>query len=105
MPSPAYRGAGEGDFRMLWFRKKMKLPEELETILASLRMNMANNYKDNTQADLKALTEKFEEYRASGRLTEQQEAHYEAVLREYGEKLKDYTHAKQKTAWTKEDLR
>lgn len=83
---------------------RMKKPKELETILASLRMNLANNYKDNTQADFREFTEKFEAFQRDGKLNEKQTAYYRGLLEEYGRQLKDYTHAKQKTAWTREDL-
>ena len=86
------------------FRKKMKKSEELEQVLSSLRMNLANNYKDNTQADYREFSRMLSEMLAAGKLDEKQAEYYKKLQEEYGSQLKDYTHAKQKTAWTKEDL-
>ena len=86
------------------FRKKMKKSEELETVLTSLRMNLANNYKDNTQADYKEFRERLEQLLAAGKLDEKQREYYQKLADDYGSQLKDYTHAKQKSTWTREDM-
>ena len=86
------------------FRKKMKKSEDLERILNSLRMNLANNYKDNTQADYREFCAKLSEMLDAGKLDEKQTEYYKKLAEDFGSQLKDYTHAKQKTAWTKEDL-
>ena len=80
------------------FKKKMKKCDELERILSSLRMNLANNYKDNTQADYREFTAKLEKLDAAGELDGKQ-------AEENGSQLKNYTHAKQKSTWTREDMR
>ena len=86
------------------FKKKMKKCEELERILSSLKMNLANNYKDNTQADYREFTAKLEKMMAEGRLDEKQTDYYQKLAEDYGSQLKDYTHAKQKSTWTREDM-
>ena len=86
------------------FQKKVKKSEELERVLSSLRMNLANNYKDKTQADYREFCERLEKLLAEGKLDEKQSAYYRNLSEDYGSQLKDYTHAKQKATWTKEDL-
>ena len=87
------------------FKKKMKKCDELERILSSLRMNLANNYKDNTQADYREFTAKLEKLEAAGELDGKQAEYYKNLAEEYGSQLKNYTHAKQKSTWTREDMR
>ena len=86
------------------FQKKIKKSEELERVLSSLRMNLANNYKDNTQADYKEFSEKLEKLLSEGSLDEKQTEYYKKLAEDYGAQLKDYTHAKQKSTWTREDM-
>lgn len=82
----------------------MKKDPALEAQIAKVRMNMENNYKDAAQAEFRALSALYEETVSSGRLKEKQAAYYTAQMAEFTEKLKKYTHADQKTAWTKEDM-
>ena len=82
----------------------MRKDPELERAIARVRMNMENNYKDAAQAEFRTLQTVYEETKASGRLKEKQAAYYETVMTELTEKLRKYTHADQKTAWTREDM-
>ena len=76
----------------------------LEDALAAVKMDMANNYKDAAQADFKKLMAIFTELTASGKLSEKQLLYYTPEIESLTAKLDHYTHADQKTAWTKEDL-
>lgn len=76
----------------------------LEDALAAVRMNMENNYKDAAQADFKKLTAIFTELKVSGKLSRKQLIYYASEIESLTAKLDHYTHADQKTAWTKEDL-
>lgn len=86
----------------LFDRKKKN--DALEAALNRVRVNMANNYKDAAQADFKAFTALFAELKENGKLSERQLSVYEPIKEDLTEKLNKYTHADQKTAWTKEDL-
>ena len=80
---------------------KSKYARELDSIILRIEMNMANNYKDNAQADLKELEEAFEEYMKEGLLKEKDASFYKGKLTVYQEKLKGYSHKDQKPYWTK----
>ena len=81
---------------------KKKRDAETESLMASLQMNMSNNYKDAAQADYRKLCALFEEKRASGAYTEKQLAEYGRQMNEFTEKLQGYSHADQKPYWTKD---
>lgn len=78
---------------------KSKAEKELDSIIQSLEMNMANNYKDNAQANLKELGEALEAMKASGVLKAGTLAKYESILEGYRDKMKGYTHKDQKPYW------
>ena len=78
-----------------------KKNKELENIIAQLESNMENNYKDNAISDYKLLNEKFEELFQAQKLNEKQTKYYKALLEQYNEKLKNYSHKDQKPYWTK----
>ncbi|MCR5330108.1 MAG: hypothetical protein K6E62_02840 [Lachnospiraceae bacterium] len=80
---------------------KSRYAKELDAIISRIEMNMANNYKDNAQADLKELEEAFESYSKEGLLKEKDASFYEGRLTAYREKLKGYSHKDQKPYWTK----
>ena len=71
----------------------------LDGIIQRLQMNMSNNYKDNAQANFKELQETFASLRDSGKIKGKALAKYEAVLEDYAEKLKGYSHKDQKPYW------
>ena len=79
------------------FGKKECKP--LEAVLFSLQMNMSNNYKDNAQSNLKELEEAFVRLRESGALKGKACMNYEAILADYREKMKGYSHKDQKPYW------
>lgn len=71
----------------------------LEDVLLRLNMNMSNNYKDAAQSNLKEFEELFAELSSGGKLIEKQKKHYEEVLKEYKDKMKNYSHKDQKPFW------
>ena len=80
---------------------KSKYARELDAIIQRIEMNMANNYKDNAQADLRDFEEAFGKFREEGLLKEKDVSFYEARLTAYREKLRGYSHKDQKPYWTK----
>ena len=71
----------------------------LDDIILRLDMNMSNNYKDAAQSNLKEFEELFAELSSGGKLNEKQKKHYEEVLKEYKDKMKNYSHKDQKPFW------
>ena len=71
----------------------------LEDVLQRLNMNMSNNYKDAAQSNLKEFEALFYELNSSGKLNEKQKNRYEGLLKEYQEKMKEYSHKDQKPYW------
>ena len=80
---------------------RSKAQKELDAIIERLRMNMANNYKDNAQSDLKELEEALEMAKGSGSLKPAVLEKYETVLGTLKERLKGYSHKDQKPYWSK----
>ena len=83
---------------MFGFLKSSK-NNSLEDVLLRLNMNMSNNYKDAAQSNLKEFEDLFTELQSSGKLNEKQKKHYEGLLNEYKEKMKNYSHKDQKPFW------
>ncbi len=79
---------------------KSKYQKELEALAAKIDINMSNNYKDNAQANLKDLEERFEEFKNAGVLKEKEIILFENMIANYKEKMKGYTHKDQKPYWT-----
>ena len=71
----------------------------LEDVLQRLNMNMSNNYKDAAQNNMKEFEAIFYELGSSGKLNEKQKNRYEGLLKEYQEKMKEYSHKDQKPYW------
>ena len=82
---------------MRLFRSKEEL--ELDSIIQRMAMNLANNYKDNAQDNLKQLEARLTELREAGKLKEKVLLEYESTLGIYKEKLKGYSHKDQKPYW------
>ncbi len=78
---------------------KSKAEKELDEIIQRLEMNMANNYKDNAQDNLKELVAALNSMRKSGALKPKVFDKYDAILSEYQEKMKGYSHKDQKPYW------
>ena len=78
---------------------KSKEEKELDSIIQRLQMNMSNNYKDASIDDFKDLEATMNTVRASGKLKDKVLAKYEAILDEYREKMKGYSHKDQKPYW------
>ena len=82
---------------MIFFKSKEE--KELDGIIKRLEMNMSNNYKDNTQDNLKELEAAMDGFRASGKMKPAIQAKYEDILAGYKEKMKGYSHKDQKPYW------
>ena len=80
---------------------RSKAQKELDAIIERLQMNMANNYKDNAQSDLKELEEAIGLAKKSGSLKPAVLEKYETVLGTLKERLKGYSHKDQKPYWSK----
>ena len=79
---------------------KSKEERLLDSIIASINMNMSNNYKDAAQQDLQEFEEIFADMKKSGALKSKVADAYEGQLGIYRERLKGYTHKDQKPYWT-----
>ena len=80
---------------------RSKYVKELDAIISRIEMNMANNYKDNAQSDLRELEETFGKFVQESLLKDKDITVYEARIKAYQEKLKGYSHKDQKPYWTK----
>ena len=78
---------------------KSKAEKELDSIIQRLEMDMANNYKDNAQDDLKELITALDGARSSGGMKPNALSKYEAIVNGYKEKMKGYSHKDQKPYW------
>ncbi len=78
---------------------KSKAEKELDEIIQRLEMNMANNYKDNAQDNLKELVTALNGMCKSGTLKPKVFDKYDEILSSYQEKMKGYSHKDQKPYW------
>ena len=78
---------------------KSKTEKELDAVIERLKMNMANNYKDNARDNLKELEIMMEEARSAGQLKGKSMAKYEEILNLFREKMIGYSHKDQKPYW------
>lgn len=78
---------------------KSKAEKELDEIIRRLEMNMANNYKDNAQDNLKELVVVVNNMRKSGALKPKIFDKYDSIISEYQDKMKGYSHKDQKPYW------
>ena len=83
---------------------KSKLPSrqkvaEFEELISKIRMNLANNYKDEAQRGLRKFTELFQEMKEEGQLNEKQLLVYGEELSALTDKLQGYSHKDQKPYW------
>lgn len=83
---------------MSLFRSKAE--KELDAIINRLEMNMANNYKDNAQDNLKELETALESFKSAGKIKGKDLEAYEKLVSDYQGKMKGYTHKDQKPYWT-----
>ena len=81
--------------------KKRRDPET-DHLIASLQMNMANNYKDAAQADFRKLKALYDEKTESGAYPAKLQTEYDRIMAEFAEKLQFYSHGDQKPYWTRE---
>lgn len=73
--------------------------KELERLTNRLEMDMANNYKDNAQADFCELEELYNQLKKNSELKAKTCDKYEHLIDIYKDKLKGYTHKEQKPEW------
>lgn len=73
--------------------------KELERLTSRLEMDMANNYKDNAQADFCELEELYNQLKKNSELKAKTYDKYERLIDIYKDKLKGYTHKEQKPEW------
>ena len=78
---------------------KNKYERELDAIIFKIEMNMSNNYKDNAQDNLKELEATINALLHSGKMKPSILAEYMAILNDYKEKMKGYSHKDQKPYW------
>lgn len=79
---------------------KSKYERELDSFIERINMNMSNNYKDNAQADFRALEARYVQLKELGVLKEKDIAAFESQIGIYRERMKGYTHKDQKPYWT-----
>lgn len=85
---------------MLEFLFGIKRNKELDAIMNRIDSNVANNYKDAAQENLKDFEKLLAELIESGKLSEKQKTEYQNSLAEYRSKMKEFTHKDQKPYWT-----
>ncbi len=79
---------------------KSKEERLLDSIIASINMNMSNNYKDAAQKGLQEFEDVLNGMKEEGALKGKVLDSYESQLGIYKERLKGYTHKDQKPYWT-----
>ena len=72
---------------------------QFDELISKIRMNLANNYKDEAQRGLKKFIQDFEEMKEKGQLNEKQLLVYGEELSVLTEKLQGYAHKDQKPYW------
>ena len=85
---------------MLEFLFGVKRNKELDAIMNRIDSNVANNYKDAAQENLKEYEKLLGELIEYGMLSEKQRIEYQNSLAEYRSKMKEFTHKDQKPYWT-----
>ena len=79
---------------------KSKYEQLLDSIIENLERNMANNYKDSAQADLREFEQLLNDMRDSKQIKEDVYLNYNLTLQTYKQRLAGYTHKDQKPYWT-----
>ncbi len=85
---------------MAFFRKRRD--PEMDNLIASLQMNMQNNYKDAAQEDYRKLRKMYDEKTEAGVFSMRLQAKYDELMADFGIQLRSYTHADQKPYWTRD---
>ena len=94
-----FRELSDGIVRKIMRFFKSKEEKELDNIISRLEMNMSNNYKDNAQDNLKELEAAINALSHSGKMKPAILDEYMAILNDYKEKMKGYSHKDQKPYW------
>ena len=66
--------------------------KELDGIIAEIRINLQNNYKEPAHNARRRLGERTEELHASGKLKEDAYLRYKKIFDEFTEMMRDYHH-------------
>ena len=66
--------------------------KELDGIIAEIRINLQNNYKEPAHNARRRLGERTEELHASGKLKEASYLKYRRIFEEYTEMMQNYHH-------------
>ncbi len=77
----------------------VKKNQVLESLIAKVRMNQSNNYKDAAQENFRDLQAAYEELLSSGKLNEKQQAHYSEIVGILRGELDKFTHKDQNARW------
>lgn len=77
---------------MGFFIFRSKGERELEGIVASMKINLENNYKEPAHNDRKKIKERAEALYAEGKISESVYARFMRIYEQYTIKLKDYKH-------------
>lgn len=83
----------------LKFIKKQNNTKELDALVQKIEMNVANNYKDAAQLNLKEFEERLKSLEEAGELSEKQKVHYGEKLTDFKGRMKNFTHKDQKPFW------
>lgn len=84
---------------MFKFIKKHNNIKELDTLVQKIEMNVANNYKDAAQLNLKEFEELLNSFDEVGELSEKQKVYYGEKLTDFKNRMKNFTHKDQKPYW------
>lgn len=86
---------------MLDFLKKNRRNrnKELDAIIQKMQMNIANNYKDAAQINLREFEKQLKELKDGGKLNDSQVSCYEEELASFQQRMKQFTHKDQKPTW------
>lgn len=84
-----------------WIQKigKSKSCKQLDEILQRIEMNIANNYKDAAQENLKEFESQLKKLRETQKINQKQLAEYEDKFCELQKRMKHFTHKDQKPFW------
>ena len=78
---------------------KSKEEIQLDAIIARIESNMANNYKDAAQLNLKEFEQTLGQLVESGKLSDKQRQMYEEKLASFQKNMEKFTHKDQVCTW------
>ena len=84
---------------MFNFIKRHNNIKELDILVQKIEMNVANNYKDAAQLNLKEFEKLLNKLDDAGELSENQKTYYGEKLADFKGRMKNFTHKDQKPYW------